>query len=293
MRGEEIAYVTEDFEIPTFVNIERYPDGSPMVKHWPDFQPTRVLLRPRDSAGFLGGLFWVQALNERNFERHRGPELIIPCLFGQRQDRINQDGDCLFTAKSVAKLINSLELPRVTVLDPHSDVSHSLIDRCRVVGVDDIWAYHFGEEAGDYEAVVAPDAGAVKRATKIANLLKLPLKLGSKKRDTATGKLTGFGVESMLDVKDKHLPDHPGYEPKVLVIDDLCDGGGTFIGLHDELEREGVRADLFVTHGLFTKGTKDLVNRFERVICTDSVAALRPDVEVLYTANTLLTDGDL
>ena len=286
MRGEEIAYVTEDHEVPTFVNIERYPDGSPMVKHWPEWQPTRILLRPKDSAGFLGGIFWIQALMERGGR----PELILPCLFGQRQDRINIEGDTLFTAKSVGKLINSLGLSRVIVLDPHSDVSSAVIDRCAVVHVDDIWCDQLGDEPGDYEAIVAPDAGAAKRAAKIAGLLELPLKQGFKKRDVSTGKLAGFGVESMLDLRD---PEHPNYEPKVLVVDDLCDGGGTFIGLADELDREGVRADLFVTHGIFSKGTSELLKRFERLICTDSVISLRPDVEILFTAETILKSGEL
>jgi len=286
MRGEEIAYVTKDHGVPTFVNVERYPDGSPMVKHNPEHAPTRVLLRPKDSAGFLAGIFWVQSLTWRG----ANPELVIPCLFGQRQDRVNPTGDTLFTAKSVGKLINSLNLSRVYVLDPHSDVSSSVIDRCQAVQVDDIWLHHFGNDLTDYQAVIAPDAGASKRAGRIADLLKLPLRQGFKKRDVSTGKLTGFGVESMLDLRD---PEHPNYEPKVLVVDDLCDGGGTFIGLADELDREGVRADLFVTHGLFSKGTSDLLKRYKRLICTDSVAAVRPGVEILFTAKTLLTTGDL
>jgi ribose-phosphate pyrophosphokinase len=257
-----------------------------MVKHNPEYKPTRVLLRPKDSAGFLAGIFWVQSLTWRG----ANPELVIPCLFGQRQDRVNPTGDTLFTAKSVGKLINSLNLPKVYVLDPHSDVSSSVIDRCLPVGVDEIWMHHLGDEPGDYQAVIAPDVGAAKRASKVADLLKLPLRQGFKKRDVASGKLAGFGVESMLDLRD---PEHPNYEPKVLVVDDLCDGGGTFIGLADELDREGVRADLFVTHGIFSKGTADLRRRYERLICTDSVISLRPDVEILFTAEELLTTGDL
>jgi len=289
MRGEEIAYVTDDHQIPEFVNIERYPDGSPMVKHWPDDPPKRVLLRPRDSAGFLGGLFWIDSIKEKG----ANPELVLPCLFGQRQDRVNPDGDCLYTAKSVGKLINMLDLPRVMVLDPHSDVSHAVINRCQVFHVDDIWEHHFGEDPHFYKAVVAADAGGVKRAARIAKLLKLPLKVADKKRDVSNGKITGFKIEDCSDLFTTHEEIDGIDQPHVLVVDDLCDGGGTFIGLEDVLDKINLTADLFVTHGLFTKGTLELVNRYKKVICTDSVAALRPDVEVLDTANTLLIHGDL
>jgi ribose-phosphate pyrophosphokinase len=289
MRGEEIAYVTEDGEVPTFVNVERYPDGSPMVKHWPDWTPTRILLRPQDSAGFLAGIFWIDSLKQRG----ANPELVIPCLFGQRQDRVNPEGDTLFTAKSVGKLINSLDLPKVIVLDPHSDVSHAVIDRCLVVNVDDIWEHHFGEDPHFYSAVVAADAGGVKRAARIAKLLKLPLKVADKKRDVSNGKITGFKIEDCSDLFVTHEEREGIDQPHVLVVDDLCDGGGTFIGLEEVLDRVNLTADLFVTHGLFTKGTLELTNRYRKVICTDSVAARRPDVEVLYTANHLLTHGEL
>ena len=41
-----------------------------------------------------------------------------------------------------------------------------------------------------------------------------------------------------------------------LILDDICDGGGTFTGLSHVLRGTyGARAvDLFVTHGIFSKG---------------------------------------
>lgn len=292
MRGEEIAYSWYGDQIE-FLNVERYPDGSPMVKENKlDFAGvTRVLLRPRDSAGFLGGIFWIQSLIERGVHP---PELIFPCMFGQRQDRINPTGDVLFTIKSVAKLINSLGLPKVTVLDPHSEATPAAIDRCNVVHVDDIWLHHFDADPLDYRAVIAPDAGAYKRAKRIADLLHLPIKQALKKRDVSTGKLNGFECESLEDLFHDNEAEPGSLDvPKVLVIDDLCDGGGTFIGLGEVLEARGVDADLFVTHGLFTKGTRDIGAWYQKIICTDSVAAQRPDVEILFTSETLLKTGEL
>lgn len=297
MRCEEIAYIDQYHQIH-YVDVGRYPDGSPMVKHQRTSCPVRVMLRPRDSIGFLGGIFWVQSLIEQGV---RPPELVVPCVFGQRQDRINPQGDTLFTAKSVGKLINSLGCPRVTILDPHSEVSSTAIDRCNVVHVDDILNERsrsfmpqtlFGLKK--YAAVISPDAGAVKRAERIAKMLKIPLKIAGKTRDVTDGKITGFHVEDCSDLFQVGSPAGSNVDvPHVLVIDDLCDGGGTFIGLGQVLDAEGFDADLYVTHGLFTKGTQDLFTWYQRIFCTDSVVVERLDVNILKICEFILQHGDI
>jgi ribose-phosphate pyrophosphokinase len=194
----------------------------------------------------------------------------------------------LFTIKSVARLINSLGCPKVTILDPHSEATPALIDRCQAIHVDDIWDSYMTSSPRDYRAVVAPDAGASKRAARIANLLELPLKQAKKKRDVSTGKLNGFEIENCDDLftSDDDVP-------KLLVVDDLCDAGGTFIGLGQVLDAAGFDADLYVTHGLFTKGTQELNTWYQEIICTDSFIALRPEVKILDAAYQILKNGEL
>jgi len=78
------------------------------------------------------------------------------------------------------------------------------------------------------------------------------------------------------------------------VVDDICDGGGTFIGLADLLDERAMRADLYVTHGLFSQGTEKLVQRYsEHVICTDSIEheLTLPGVHVIPVCSNLLTTG--
>jgi len=291
MRGEEIAYWDHQGQGIVYVNVDRYSDGSPMVKHVREGYPSRVLLRPRDSAGFLGGIFWVQSLIEQGCAP---PELIMPCVFGQRQDRINPEGDTLFTIKSVGKLVNSLGCRRVIILDPHSEATTAAIDRCTVYHADDIWKSGVAVYAhrNQYDAVVAPDAGAHKRAAKIAKLLEIPVKQAWKTRNVSTGALTGFGVEDLRDLwPERQHDDDP--TPRVLVVDDLCDGGGTFLGLGEVLQNKGVDADLYVTHGLFTKGTQQLLLKYGNIFCTDSVVIPRPDVTIIKAAEYILKFGDL
>ena len=85
----------------------------------------------------------------------------------------------------------------------------------------------------------------------------MPIIRADKIRDTMTGALSGFEV---------YADDLTGKD--VVILDDLCDGGGTFIGLAKKLREKGAaKITLYVTHGMFTKGVKDLLIYIEEVWC--------------------------
>ena len=89
---------------------------------------------------------------------------------------------------------------------------------------------------------MAPDAGAHKRVLALGERFGAPVVCCAKLRNTATGKLSGARV---LD----EVPDLP-----LLVVDDICDGGGTFVALAALLRRHSDRPlGLYVTHGLCTR----------------------------------------
>ncbi|HWA29061.1 MAG TPA: phosphoribosyltransferase family protein [Lacunisphaera sp.] len=256
------------------LQISAYPDGMPLVKdELPSDAPFKALVRPRSLASFMAFLFWYDALGERG---GAGIDLVLPFVPGARQDRLNPRGDFLFTVKSVAELLNSRGFNRITVLDPHSEVTPALIDRCHVVSAADC----IDPPVGKYAAVVSPDAGAEKRASAVAKKLGVPILHAWKLRDLTTGELTGFGME----------PTHLPLDSLVLVVDDICDGGGTFIGLADELDRAGLKAHLWVTHGIFSKGTAPLLARFRHVYCTDSVDGPRDGIIEIPVCKRLLGD---
>ena len=68
------------------------------------------------------------------------------------------------------------------------------------------------------------------------------------------------------------LPDNVDPKSTFLLADDICDGGGTFLGLARELERKygDVKKHLFCTHGIFSKGVKDLLGSYATIGTTDS-----------------------
>lgn len=257
-----------------------YPDGMPLVTRPDNWgRPTRLLVRPSSVLTLMTALWFVDAVVERGFSV---PELILPNVPGARQDRLNPTGDYLFTLKSVAREINLRQFPKVVMLDPHSDVAPALIERSEVYHVDDILRQR---SAGRYTAVVSPDAGAEKRAGRVAKLLDLPLLRGWKTRNIASGAIAGFGMEPT----DRLMP-----KSSVLVVDDICDGGGTFIGLGDVIRERGLRADLWTTHGLYTKGTDALGQYYDTLYTTDSICRERTEgVVELTPCATLLQTGHL
>lgn len=240
------------------IETPRYPDGMPMVKS--TMRPSQVMLRSPHIGQLMTMLWWVDALRARDSAVYT---LYIPLVPGVRQDRLQPaGGDQLFTLKSVAQEINARQFEQVVILDPHSDVAPALIDRCEVRSAAECLAILEGSLP--YDCVIAPDAGALKRAQSVASMLSVPLVHAWKTRDQKTGALAGFGFEYL-----------PPFVKRALIVDDLCDGGGTFVGLGEAIKKihPKVSLDLYVTHGLFTQGLDKLLTIFDRIITTDSVPA--------------------
>lgn len=136
-----------------------------------------------------------------------------------------------FTLKSVADFINWLNFDRVDVYEPHSDVTPALLNNssAHYPTVDIFHRYVCGEGYINPETdyVFFPDAGAQKR---YQNKIAIPNELvGLKKRDFATGTITGLQVVG--EIKE------PGF--KVVIIDDLCSRGGTFMLAARQLKELG------------------------------------------------------
>lgn len=264
---------------------QHYPDGMPLINlNERRYHIDRVMIRPKTLDTLVTGLFFIDAIAERG---DRVSELVLPCLPGARQDRINTTGDFLFTAKSIARMINERGFDQVICLDPHSEVMPGLIDRCYSIPALHAFRYYFDralpEPRWHWDAVIAPDAGAEKRASKIAQYLGVPMLHAWKTRDVKDGSITGFGIQ----------PTHGKPDSRLLVVDDICDGGGTFLGLAQLMDPWEVKVDLFVTHGIFSHGTEQLLKAYDKIYCTDSLIAERPGVTVIPVREQLLREGTL
>ncbi len=211
-----------------------------------------IVLQPRTLADLMAGLSVVDGA--RQLDPNAITRLVLPYIPGARQDRANAAGDVGFMLQTVARLINSYGFMEVVVADPHSPKAGLLINNMVEFPLVNIYAHLWK----GYTGVISADKGGLERATLAAKVLDKPLYQGAKVRDEATGKLTGFAVEPL---------EEGGH---YLVVDDICDGGGTFLGLGEKIREQGAYADLFVTHGIFSKGTDELKKIYKNVYTTNT-----------------------
>ena len=171
--------------------------------------------------------------------------LDMPYIPYARQDRVCDSGESL-SVKVYADLINSLGFDRVTVQDPHSEVSTALLNNVVVQEQHKLVLRRLAHRIRLMDvALVSPDAGAQKKIFKLAKSMGgLDVFTADKVRDTSTGQIIKTSI-SETDFKGRNL----------LIVDDIFDGGFTFLKLAELLkERNAGFVELFVTHGIFSKG---------------------------------------
>lgn len=189
-----------------------------------------------------------------------------------RQDRVCNPGEP-HSLKVVCNLINGLGYQKVYVIDPHSDVIEALLDNPHIVTMSDVIRDSGStcmEIAMHTDQFVSPDAGAYKKVNKVAQTFNLPVVRADKIRDTQTGNISG------IEVYNEDLTGQC-----VMILDDICDGGGTFIGLAKKLREKGAeRIVLYVSHGMFTKGVDILLeNGIDEIICYEYYGKSEQDRE--------------
>ncbi len=237
--------------------IQHFPDGTLFLKDLPDGHTIRWCFENNEELVALQ--FIVYHLRDKGID-----ELVLelPYLPNARQDRVKSSAD-VFTLKHFATCINQLHFSSVKVLDPHSAVAFEVLER-----VEEIPVVPFIEEAirrsGLQQAngiVFFPDAGAKKR---YAEMVAFPSAYGVKKRDWETGVITSLEIEGAL-------PEAPF---DVLIIDDICSYGGTFLKAAQALKTLGAqRIYLYVTHCETNIYKGELLKQglIERVFTTEGI----------------------
>src|SRR5690606_20401798 len=138
----------------------------------------------------------------------------------------------------------------------------ALLNNCHVINNHEFVRECLGDISdndGRYNPIIiSPDAGSNKKIKDLAKYIHeldggdtgnvITVVKCDKSRDVSTGNISGFEVYSD-DLQGRDC----------IIVDDICDGGGTFIGLAQELEKKNAGSlYLIVTHGIFSKGLKEL-----------------------------------
>lgn len=153
------------------------------------------------------------------------------------------------------------------MVDPHSDVVEAVFDRLVITPQEKAIPLHILTQQIDF--FVAPDAGASKKIYKTAARAGKPVLIANKVRDSRTGEIKGlkFDSEDLSAIKPTD---------KLLVVDDICDGGRTFIEVAKALPVAKEQLSLYTTHGIYSKGFKTLNSRVG-LIYGDSITITRTE----------------
>ncbi|RUP02924.1 MAG: ribose-phosphate pyrophosphokinase [Mycobacterium sp.] len=247
---------------PEPIEVFAYPMGDVTVRRTDDAElsPGVQVLWVRTPAPDWSVVFnWASLVGDSDRR-----VLVMPYLPSARGDK-----DLPSPARTNARLAALSGITDIVTVDPHSTVwlvalsaanpavGRWELDLATIVG-DAVAA------SGPYQGVIGPDAGSKARASLVGEQLEIPVLIASKSRDQATGKLKGYQAPDGVQTG------------RYLVMDDICDGGGTFALLRDAMPPE-VTLDLWVTHGGFTgpEHSRKALSGYRRVHTTDSLSGAR------------------
>lgn len=216
---------------------------------------------------------------------------LILRYFPGRMDKPNSKFEPV-TVYSYIRLINQMAFDKVIVYCPHS-TSYNVLHRSYQDNFVENYFYHsaivntlieFSEENLVREqkqqyamskefSIVFPDKGCRERFSSMEFMKRFNSSLVNlnKTRDLSTGKITGLEIDSG-DIKDT-----------CIIVDDLCDGGATFVAAAKLLREAGAKKiGLCVFHGIFSKGTS--LEGIDLISCTNSFYQKQPLKNVMvYT----------
>jgi len=243
-----------------------FPDSQPHIKidiasvsGLKRSEPLKMLTRISNTNDLLLALFVKNTLDYLEFEKI---ELSISYLIAARMDRVMLDGEP-FSLKVVAGILNQARFHRINIFDPHSEVTTALIEHSYSISnhlfVKDALDDYFSKNPKTSFCLVSPDAGALKKIHNLAQYLQVEDVVECmKERDLKTGALTNFKTTT-TDLSSQSC----------FIIDDICDGGGTFAGTAKMLKEKGAKkVVLIVSHGIFSKGPD--IDFVDEIYTTDS-----------------------
>lgn len=268
--------------IKVFVNNERcdelftlshFPGGEPHVKLNRSYanigDKIDIILKGSDLHEYAQVVMMVNLLEELSV----APGVFVPYLAGARADKDKTKGWAVYATFAV-------NYPGLTVADIHSNANKEFLSSMKNIPPSRI----IPDEVRDqYDVIVAPDSGAADRAALVSGYGQ-PVLYMNKVRDQDTGRIIkyGFGSGPQPSIAKK----------KLLVVDDICDGGMTFKLLADKLDEHRVgQLDLYVTHGIFSGNAKENLSPYNNIYTTNSlesatnVDATIIDLERIYLEN--------
>lgn len=190
--------------------------------------------------------------------------LKLPYLPYARQDRRCNVGEAAGSFRFCGYLHTLVACETLVLADVHSQAAcRNLPTAFEVINQDQIfksWNTLYDFVIGNQCVLVAPDKGAVEKTHNVAAALDVDFISANKVRDQLTTKIIATTVDAPIDPARHYL-----------IVDDICDGGRTFIELAKVLREKGAtKISLYVTHGIFSSGFGELSKHFDTIFTTNS-----------------------
>lgn len=251
------AYEPERGTIRDAAKPFKFPGGEVHLKDViPETNARRIYtadVRGADLDDLMAAALWADVAHDREMPF----VLMLPYLPAARADRGEPCGKYVYS-----KFIETMGADHVYSIDVHSKLGNHWYSPDTFVDLDPLALLDRALESQGhwrYDGIIAPDKGAKDRAEAVAKHYGLDLYVADKKRDFDTGRLLRYEFLDSLPRTGKYL-----------VVDDICDGGGTFklLAATSGLPRE--QLDLWVTHGIFSGDAPGLRVSYRHILTTDS-----------------------
>lgn len=185
-----------------------------------------------------------------------------------RQDRVCAFGQAdsldVFLSVISESHLNEKEFVGINVKDVHSEKNTIILSNKYKIDFTNNLDYDKISKYLKPDYIVSPDSGAYNRSRYAKSELNVSNDIISfvKHRNPSTGH-----IESIKPKFD--LPENLNGK-ECLIVDDICDGGGTFLPIAKQLKEKGAIVYLYVTHGIFSKGLHQFTD-FDKIFTTSSV----------------------
>lgn len=243
------------------IELKRFSDGEIWVKYGENIRGSDVfIIQPTNppAENLLELLIMVDAAKRASAKRITA---VIPYFGYSRQDRKDQPRVSI-SAKLVANLITVAGADRVITMDLHAAQIQGFFD----IPFDHLYGSSvFGTIFNTFRSnlvVVSPDVGGIKMARSYAKRLHADLVVIDKRRPKQN---LAEVVHIIGEVNGRD----------VLIVDDLIDTAGTFVGAIEALKKKGAN-DIYgaVTHPLLSGPAIERINNSEikQLYVSDTIA---------------------
>lgn len=243
------------------VIFEKFPNGETrmVVDNINSNIDNEVDFKYEDDGDLIKLMFVKNYIDSKN--THSYSSLNIYYMPYSRQDRV--EGNSAFTLKYITKFINGLGFNKVTVIEPHSNVTPALLDNVESKFINLKLLEKVTEHIDFYhllDYLVFPDEGASKRYGELHGFNVL---VGHKIRDFSSGEILSLDL----------IGDNNKAGTKALIVDDLSSYGGTFVATAKELKSKfGIEeVYLLVAHAENSIFKGKLFEHVDKVFTTNSI----------------------